>query len=139
MEWKRSAARRSGASSWRLRHTYPTVALSARVDGVVRVTQSLAVYASRGDKALSFSSYIFGDVRLGSSIGKLTDDERKAMIANKTQVIDVSAARRRGASFLGHSYYHQNLWVSSGCPCCSWSWARRPRSAVSSATSTRAS
>ena len=89
------------------------VALSARVDGVVRVTQSLAVYASRGDKALSFSSYIFGDVRLGSSIGKLTDDERKAMIANKTQVIDVSAARRRGASFLGHSYYHQNLWVSS--------------------------
>jgi esterase/lipase superfamily enzyme len=88
-------------------------ALSARVDGVLRVAQDLAVYASRGDRALSFSSNIFGDVRLGSSIGKLKDDERAAMIATRAQMIDVTSTQRREASFIGHSYYHQNLWVSS--------------------------
>ena len=88
-------------------------ALSARVDGVLRVAQDLAVYASRGDRALSFSSNIFGDVRLGSSIGKLKDDERAAMIATGAQMIDVTSTQRRASSFIGHSYYHQNLWVSS--------------------------
>ena len=62
------------------------LALSARVDGAVRVTQSLAVYASRSDKALGFSGNIFGDVRLGRSIGKLTDDEREAMIATRARI-----------------------------------------------------
>ena len=88
-------------------------ALSARVDGVLRVAQDLAVYASRGDRALSFSGNIFGDVRLGSSIGKLKDDERAAMINSGAQMIDVSPAQRWTSSFIGHSYYHQNLWVSS--------------------------
>jgi esterase/lipase superfamily enzyme len=88
-------------------------ALSARVDGVLRVAQDLAVYASRGDRALSFSSNIFGDVRLGSSIGQLKDDERAAMIATSAQMIDVTSTQRRASSFIGHSYYHQNLWVSS--------------------------
>jgi esterase/lipase superfamily enzyme len=88
-------------------------ALSARVDGVLRVTQDLAVYASRGDRALDFSGNIFGDIRLGSSIGKLKDDERAAMINTGAQMIDVSPAQRWTSSFLGHSYYHQNLWVSS--------------------------
>jgi esterase/lipase superfamily enzyme len=88
------------------------LALSASVDGAVRVTQSLAVYASRGDKALGFSSDIFGNVRLGRSIGKLTDDEREAMIATRAQMIDVTSTQGQ-ASFIGHSYYHHNLWVSS--------------------------
>jgi esterase/lipase superfamily enzyme len=88
-------------------------ALSAKVDGAVRVTQDLAVYASRGDRALGFSGNIFGDIRLGSSIGKLRDDERAAMISTATQIIDVTPAQQWASSFLGHSYYHQNLWVSS--------------------------
>jgi esterase/lipase superfamily enzyme len=88
-------------------------ALSARVDGALRVTQDLAVYASRSDRALGFSSNIFGDVRLGSSIDKMKDDERAAMISTGAQMIDVSPAQRWASSFLGHSYYHQNLWVSS--------------------------
>jgi esterase/lipase superfamily enzyme len=89
------------------------MALSAGVDGAGRLTQGLAVYASRRDKALGFARDIWGNVRLGSSIGKLTDDERAALIANKGQWIDVTAAQQHTSSFLGHSYFHQNPWVSS--------------------------
>jgi esterase/lipase superfamily enzyme len=87
--------------------------LSAGVDGAGRITQGWTVYASRKDKALGLSGSIFGDVRVGNSIGRLSDDEREAMIANKSQWIDVTAAQKRASSFLGHSYYHQNPWVSS--------------------------
>ena len=48
-------------------------ALSAGADGAGRVTQGFVIYASRKDKALGFSSDIFGNVRLGRSIGKLSE------------------------------------------------------------------
>jgi hypothetical protein len=35
------------------------------------------------------------------------------MINSGAQIIDIGPAERRTSSFLGHSYYHQNLWVSS--------------------------
>jgi len=88
-------------------------ALSAAVDGAGRVTKGVLVYASRRDKALGFAGGIFGDVRLGNSIGKLTEDERKALIGNDTQWIDVTEAESHSSTFLGHSYYHNNPWVSS--------------------------
>ncbi len=88
-------------------------ALSAAVDGAGRVTQGFLVYASRRDKALGFAGGIFGDVRLGNSIGKLSEDEREALIANDTQWIDVTEAENHSSTFLGHSYYHNNPWVSS--------------------------
>jgi esterase/lipase superfamily enzyme len=90
-------------------------ALSAGVDGAGRLTQGWIVYASRRDKALGFSADIFGDVRVGRSIGKLSEDEVRALIANDSQWIDATAAQKRYPSFLGHSYYHQNPWVSSDC------------------------
>ena len=88
-------------------------AVSAGVDGADRVTQGFIVYASRRDKALGFAGGIFGDVRLGNSIGKLTDDERDALIANDTQWIDVTNAQKHSGTWLGHSYFHDNPWVSS--------------------------
>jgi esterase/lipase superfamily enzyme len=88
-------------------------ALSACIDGAGRITQGSAVYASQRDKALGFSADIFGDVRVGRSIGKLSEHERAALIANEGQWIDVTAAQRHASTFLGHSYFHQNPWVSS--------------------------
>jgi esterase/lipase superfamily enzyme len=88
-------------------------ALSAGVDGASRMALRFAIYASRRDRALGFSSGIFGDVRLGRSIGKLDDSERTALIAHGGQWIDVTAAQERHATFLGHSYFHENPWVSS--------------------------
>ncbi len=88
-------------------------ALSAEVDGAARVTQDLAVYASREDNALGLSGDIFGDIRLGRSIGKLSPEERAALITTHSQWIDVTAAQQRAPSFLGHSYFHQSPWVAS--------------------------
>lgn len=88
-------------------------ALSAGVDGSPRVSQGFVIYASRKDKALGFAGGIFGDVRLGNSIGKLTDDERDAIIANNSQWIDVAEAEKHSSTWLGHSYFHDNPWVSS--------------------------
>jgi esterase/lipase superfamily enzyme len=88
-------------------------AFSASVDGAGRITQGFIIYASRRDKALGFAGGIFGDVRLGNSIGKLADDERDSLIANNTQWIDVAEAEKHSSTWLGHSYFHDNPWVSS--------------------------
>jgi len=88
-------------------------ALSAAVDGAGRIAQGFIIYASRKDKALGFSGDIFGNVRLGRSIGKLSDHDRDALINNDTQWIDVTAAQERKSTWLGHSYFHDNPWVSS--------------------------
>jgi len=88
-------------------------ALSDSVDGAGRTARSVAVYASSTDRALGLSGDIFDDVRLGRSIGKLTPDERAALIAHDWQWVDATAAAKRYPSFLGHSYFHKNPWVSS--------------------------
>lgn len=88
-------------------------ALSCSVDGAGRLTQGFALYASTKDKALKFSGNIFKDIRLGRSIGKLDEGEKAAIIANDAQWIDATVAQERSSSFIGHSYYHQNPWVSS--------------------------
>ncbi|MCA9286116.1 MAG: alpha/beta fold hydrolase [Phycisphaerales bacterium] len=88
-------------------------ALTAGVDGAGRLTQGVAVYASQKDAALKFSGGVFGNVRLGRSIGKLTSEERQALIANQSQWIDVTRAQGPFPSLIGHSYFHENPWVSS--------------------------
>ncbi len=88
-------------------------ALNAGFDGAGRVPESFSIYASTADKALLLSSAIFRADRLGSSVNRLTPDERAALRRAPTQAIDVTSAEERSGTFLGHSYYHQNPWVSS--------------------------
>ena len=88
-------------------------ALSSSVDGAGRVTQGTAIYASSKDKALNFSRRIFGHARLGRSIGELSERDREAVLTTDSQWIDATNAQRRYSSFIGHSYFHQNPWVSS--------------------------
>lgn len=89
------------------------VAINAGLDGAGRVPEALAIYASTRDKALGFSGKIFDADRLGASVRLLTDEERLVLRHSATQAIDVTNAERRSGSLLGHSYYHQNPWVSS--------------------------
>lgn len=87
-------------------------ALSCSIDGAGRITQGVAIYASSKDRALKFSGNIFKDVRLGRSIGKLDDFEKAGIIANDAMWIDATQAQKWAPSFIGHSYFHQNPWVS---------------------------
>lgn len=89
------------------------VALSAGMDGVRRITEGIVVYASRQDRALDLSGRIFGEVRLGNAIGRLPPRVVEEMIRSESGWVDVSGAKKRYPSFLGHSYYHQNPMVSS--------------------------
>jgi len=89
------------------------VAVNAGLDGAGRVPEALAIYASTRDEALGFSGKIFGADRLGASVHRLTDKERLVLRQSATQAIDVTNAERRSGSLLGHSYYHQDPWVSS--------------------------
>jgi esterase/lipase superfamily enzyme len=88
-------------------------ALSAGVDGLSRMLEGFAIYASRQDKALGLSGDIFGDIRVGRAIGRLPEDVRDATIKYDRPWIDVTSAQRRFPTFLGHSYFHENPWISS--------------------------
>ncbi len=89
-------------------------AINASMDGFDECAEHVAMYASTSDKALGFASMIFGDTRLGASVERLTPEEREALrVSTHFEAIDVSLAQKRHSSFLGHSYFHQNPWVSS--------------------------
>jgi len=89
------------------------VAINAGLDGAGRVPEALAIYASTRDTALGLSGKIFDADRLGASVQRLTESERLVLRQSATQAIDVTNAERHSGSLLGHSYYHQNPWVSS--------------------------
>ena len=89
-------------------------AINASLDGFDDCAESVVMYASTRDTALSLAAMIFGDTRLGASVKRLSPDEREALReARSFEAVDVSRAQKRHSSLLGHSYYHHNPWVSS--------------------------
>ena len=90
--------------------------INASLDGFDEIPKYVAVYGSDRDEALSLSRIIFGERPLGSdSSDALTPQEVQALKRSRQQLqaIDVSYAQKKYASFLGHSYFHRNPWVSS--------------------------
>ena len=89
-------------------------AINATLDGFDECAESVVMYASTRDTALSLSSMIFSDTRLGASVKRLSPEEQEALHKVQSfEAVDVSRAQKNHSSFLGHSYYHQNPWVSS--------------------------
>jgi esterase/lipase superfamily enzyme len=90
------------------------LAMDASYDGASLIPKTMVLYVSTTDSALSFSGGIFKGRRLGElAEDEFSDSERKAIRQSRNQAIDVTVAQKRFSSFLGHSYYHQNPWVSS--------------------------
>lgn len=90
------------------------VFINAVFDRFYEITDGVAVYASPKDKALRFSTMIFKDSRLGRSIGELRDWEQQAIMEVETiEMIDVSNPESIFAKGAGHSYFHQDPWVST--------------------------
>ena len=83
-------------------------------DGFDQVPEQVTIYVSTDDGALGFSAGIFEATRLGDPIEALKPDDLRGMRRSDTiTAIDVAEAHRRYGSFLGHSYFHHNPWVSS--------------------------
>lgn len=88
--------------------------VNAEHDGLHIIAESITVYISTRDKALDFSSWVYGFARLGEPLEALKpkDLENLQHLGN-VEVIDVAAAEKKHGSFLGHSYFHEDPWVSS--------------------------
>jgi hypothetical protein len=85
-------------------------------DGVLRITEEVAVYMSSTDAALRMSSLVLGFDRLGQVTSYGSEEEKE--IARRVRdvpgltLIDVSDAE--GASFgSGHAYFRSSPWASS--------------------------
>ena len=83
-------------------------------DEIMGVPERMTIYISTRDKALSLSSWVYGFARLGASLTELTAENTEFLHENPDcEIIDVGGAEDSHGSWLGHSYFHQNPWVSS--------------------------
>jgi esterase/lipase superfamily enzyme len=85
------------------------------VDGLLKIPKTLTIYQSRTDKALGFSSWLFGRNRLGQT----TEDRQVSPVVasflksqNDLILIDVTGAAA-AATDNGHAYFRKSPWVSS--------------------------
>lgn len=87
---------------------------NANFDGTHKVPERVAVYISTHDRALSFSAWMHGFARLGNPVDVLTPEALERLRHMPSlEVIDVATAEHKYGSFLGHSYFHNDPWVSS--------------------------
>jgi hypothetical protein len=85
------------------------------LDGALRVPDSLTLYASRGDGALSMAQHVFGGPRAGQVDPDAVVDERTWRFFHahpELRLIDVTDAAA-SLENNGHSYFRTSPWVSS--------------------------
>lgn len=83
-------------------------------DRFFELAEGIAVYASPNDKSLGLSQVLYDEKRLGRSVGRLEDWEKQVLLAAENiEMIDASLADKQWGTFLGHSYFHRDPWVSS--------------------------
>ena len=83
------------------------------LDGVLRITGSLTIYASRDDGALEASETVFRRRRAGQTIAEAAIDERNAgwlLEQKRLHIVDVSDAPGWDAG-RGHRYLRTSPWV----------------------------
>ena len=83
-------------------------------DEIVGVPLRMTIYMSTRDKALSMSSWVYGFARLGAALTELTEASLEFLKGHPAcEIVDVGGAEKNHGSWLGHSYFHQDPWVSS--------------------------
>jgi esterase/lipase superfamily enzyme len=93
----------------------PVYFLQGVADGLLDVTDRVAVYMSETDSALGLSNFVFAQRRLGETLGP--EDLSEALEAqlariDRLELIDVSGAEGAEAGN-GHWYFRSSPWVSS--------------------------
>lgn len=88
--------------------------INALLDGLEDIPDRLSIYISTKDVALDLSGFLFKSARVGEPLHVLTPKFLKLISEHtKLDVIDVTAAEEKHGSWLGHSYFHKDPWVSS--------------------------
>jgi hypothetical protein len=84
-------------------------------DGWQQTPRHVNVYMSSTDRALGLASRLFEAPRVGQTIDHMSEALRRTLRATDAQisVIDVTSAQREHGTWLGHSYYQDDPWVSS--------------------------
>lgn len=83
-------------------------------DGTTQVPERTTIYVSSRDKALDFASWMSGFARLGQPMQELTPKRVEFLEDDaNVDIVDVVAAEDRVGSWLGHSYFHEDPWVST--------------------------
>lgn len=86
----------------------------AVADGATELPERLSVYVSSRDRALDMSAWMASFARLGRPLEALTPGQLEFLRRHaNVDVIDVAEAERRLGSWLGHSYFHDDPWVST--------------------------
>jgi esterase/lipase superfamily enzyme len=87
---------------------------NAVADGATAVPERTTIYISSHDKALDISAWIGGFARLGQPMSVLTPKNIAFLGAQEgVDIVDVFLAERMFGSWLGHSYFHDDPWVST--------------------------
>ena len=87
---------------------------NAVADGATAVPERTTIYISSRDKALDISAWIGGFARLGEPLSVLTPKNIAFLNAQEgVDIVDVFLAERMFGSWLGHSYFHDDDWVST--------------------------
>lgn len=86
----------------------------ALADGATKLPERVTLYVSSRDRALDMSAWMASFARLGRPLDVLTPAQLEFLREDaNVDVIDVAAAERRLGSWLGHSYFHDDPWVST--------------------------
>jgi esterase/lipase superfamily enzyme len=87
---------------------------AALTNGMLEVTDRISVYLSGIDRALRFSSFLFGRERLGEILDRDMPEHIRALLQQREDVvlIEVTDAENAGAHN-GHAYFRASPWVSS--------------------------
>ena len=83
-------------------------------DGTSTLPERVTIYVSSRDKALDFSAWMAGFARLGQPLEELSPRQVKFLEQDaNVDIVDVAEAENRLGSWLGHSYFHDDPWVST--------------------------
>ena len=87
---------------------------AALTNGILGVTDRISVYLSAIDRALGFSSLLFGRERLGEILDGDMPEHVRALLRKRDDLVllEVTDAENAGARN-GHAYFRSSPWVSS--------------------------
>jgi esterase/lipase superfamily enzyme len=83
-------------------------------DGATELPERVTLYVNSRDKALDISAWISGFARLGQPLGVLGPRQVEFLEDDaNVDLVDVAGAEQVFGSWLGHSYFHEDPWVST--------------------------